>query len=314
MDLREITLEYTAELFGQTSGWPLNASFNSGKVPGIDRFASNAKSINHICQSPALLDPGFFQRSHGMTSCLDIGDLDSAHCADYLQAKSAQDALRNTQPEQNIPLMEIGDVIRQARKKKGLTLEQLAHQVGTDTGNLSRLERGKQGASQELLSKLLGALGLSLSLAQTDQSNADPGPSLTTPFRSVKIAGTAQLGAEGYWTALSPGDGHVDIPTKDKDAYALRLRGDSMSPAIRSGWVAVCEPNSQLIPGEYVHIKLKGFDGDGESMVKELLYANDEEISVMSINDAFGRRTLALAEIEYIHPVPFIVAPSKIVQ
>lgn len=249
-----------------------------------------------------------------MTSCMDTVALNSAHNADLLQAKSAQGALRPTQSRQNNPQMEIGDVIRQARKKKGLTLEQLAHQVGTDTGNLSRLERGKQGASQELLSKLLGALGLSLGLAEGDLANAEPGPAITTPYRTVKIVGTAQLGAEGYWTALSPSDGHVEIPTRDKDAYALRLRGDSMSPAIRSGWVAVCEPNSQLIPGEYVHIKLKGFDGEGESMVKELLYANDEEVSVMSINDAFGRRTLALADIEYIHPVPFIVAPSKIMQ
>ena len=248
-----------------------------------------------------------------MTTCLNVVDPESAYGADILQGKSAQCALRATQPRSNISGMEIGEIIRQARKKKGLTLEQLAHQVGTDTGNLSRLERGKQGASQELLSKLLGALGLSLGLVEGDQANAEPGPTITTPFRSVKIVGTAQLGTEGYWTELSPSDGHVDIPTKDKDAYALRLRGDSMSPAIRSGWVAVCEPNSQLIPGEYVHIKLKGVDGEGESMVKELLYANDEEVSVMSINDAFGRRTLALADIEYIHPVPFIVAPSKII-
>lgn len=179
-------------------------------------------------------------------------------------------------------------------------------------------ETHRKRIGEELARDIEAKLGLeALALDQvsgTDQSNADPGPVISTPFRSVKIAGTAQLGAEGYWTALSPCEGHVDIPTRDKDAYALRLRGDSMSPAIRSGWVAVCEPNSQLIPGEYVHIKLKGFDGEGESMVKELLYANDEEISVMSINDAFGRRTLALADIEYIHPVPFIVAPSKIVQ
>ena len=249
-----------------------------------------------------------------MTSCLDIGDLDSAQCADYLQVKSAQDALRATQPRQNNLRMEIGDVIRQARKKKGLTLEQLAHQVGTDTGNLSRLERGKQGASQELLSKLLSALGLSVSLAHADQSNVGQPIPITTPFKDIPIVGIAQLGAEGYWTALSPSEGHVAFPTKDPDAYALRLRGDSMSPAIRSGWVAIIEPNADLVPGEYVYIKLHGIHDEGESMVKELLRADDYEVSLMSINDAFGRRTIPWEQIQHCYPVGAIVPPSKIVQ
>lgn len=56
--------------------------------------------------------------------------------------------------------MDIGQKIREARKAKGLTLEALANQVDTDTGNLSRLERGKQGASQELLRKLMSVLGM----------------------------------------------------------------------------------------------------------------------------------------------------------
>ncbi|KTT33797.1 hypothetical protein SB18R_03145 [Pseudomonas oryzihabitans] len=215
----------------------------------------------------------------------------------------------------------IGSRIAVAREARGLNQSELARQLGVTPQAVQKWEAGETEPRRKRVEEIASILGTSAEhlligggKASTDRFNAEPGPSITTPFRSVKIAGTAQLGPEGYWTALSPSDGHVDIPTRDKDAYALRLRGDSMSPAIRSGWVAVCEPNSQLIPGEYVHIKLKGFDGEGESMVKELLYANDEEVSVMSINDAFGRRTLALADIEYIHPVPFIVAPSKIVQ
>lgn len=54
--------------------------------------------------------------------------------------------------------MDIGQSIRTARKAQGLTLEELANQVDTDSGNLSRLERGKQGASQELLSKIMKVL------------------------------------------------------------------------------------------------------------------------------------------------------------
>ncbi|WP_312380513.1 LexA family transcriptional regulator [Pseudomonas oryzihabitans] len=223
-------------------------------------------------------------------------------------------SLAEVNTQRNVAAMKKWNELAKARmKEQKLTQEKLAETLGVTQGAIAHWLSGRREPDLATINRILSAVGLP-GLQMGSESNADPGPMLTTPFRSVKIAGTAQLGAEGYWTALSPSDGHVDIPTRDKDAYALRLRGDSMSPAIRSGWVAVCEPNSQLIPGEYVHIKLKGFDGEGESMVKELLYANEEEISVMSINDAFGRRTLALADIEYIHPVPFIVAPSKIVQ
>jgi phage repressor protein C with HTH and peptisase S24 domain len=141
-----------------------------------------------------------------------------------------------------------------------------------------------------------------------EASNVEPGPEITSPYRAIKIVGTAQMGTEGYWYALDEGDGYVDIPSRDPGAYALRLKGDSMAPAIRSGWIAVCEPNSRLIPGEYVMIRLL----DGESMLKELLFANDVEVSVMSINDAYGRRTIPFEQIEHMHYVGAIVPPGKV--
>ncbi len=140
------------------------------------------------------------------------------------------------------------------------------------------------------------------------EQNVEIGPAIVTPYRPIKIVGTAQMGNEGYWYALDEGDGVVDVPSRDPGAYALRLRGDSMAPAIRSGWIAVCEPNHSWVPGEYVLICLTS----GESMVKELLYANDTEVSVMSVNDAFGRRTIPIEQIETIHYVGAILPPSKV--
>lgn len=141
-----------------------------------------------------------------------------------------------------------------------------------------------------------------------DASNVEQGPPIVSPYRAIPIVGTAQMGAEGYWYALEEGEGVVDVPSKDPGAYALRLRGDSMAPAIRSGWIAVCEPNGRLVPGEYVMIRLV----DGECMLKELLYANDVEVSVMSLNPAYSRRTIPMEQIEQMHYVGHIVAPSKI--
>ena len=51
--------------------------------------------------------------------------------------------------------MDIGKNIRARRKELKMTLEQLALEVGSDTGNLSRIERGQQIPNRKLLSNLV---------------------------------------------------------------------------------------------------------------------------------------------------------------
>ena len=141
------------------------------------------------------------------------------------------------------------------------------------------------------------------------ESNVEPGPPIVSAVRKIDIVGTAQLGPEGHWTGLDHTAGWVETYSRDSDAYALRLKGDSMAPAIRSGWVAVCEPNHRLVAGEYVMVTTN----DGQSMVKELLFETEEGVSLMSINTAYGeRRTVAWKDIETIHYVGAILGPSKV--
>ncbi len=224
--------------------------------------------------------------------------------------------------------MEFKDRLSQRLKETGLTQSELAKRIGVSKTTITFWKTGVNKLSGENLMALAKALrcsarwlatgegqpipdGLSLDkpwLDMDDASNVEQGPPITSPYRAIPIVGTAQMGAEGYWYALDEGEGVVDVPSKDPGAYALRLRGDSMAPAIRSGWIAVCEPNGRLVPGEYVMIRLV----DGECMLKELLYANDEEVSVMSLNPAYSRRTIPMEQIEQMHYVGHIVAPSKV--
>lgn len=143
----------------------------------------------------------------------------------------------------------------------------------------------------------------------TDQSNVEPGPPINSTPRRIDIVGTAQLGPDGYWVGVDQSDGWVETYSRDNDAYALRLKGDSMAPAIRNGWVAVCEPNHRLVSGEYVMVTTI----DGQSMVKELLFENEDGVSLMSVNSAYGeRRLIAWGDIDKIHYVGNILAPSKV--
>lgn len=157
-------------------------------------------------------------------------------------------------------------------------------------GRMRKAVSGSEGLSQE-------------------EENVEQGPPITTPIRRIDIMGTAQLGPDGYWVGLGGTDGWVETYSRDEDAYALRLKGDSMAPAIRNGWVAVCEPNHRLVPGEYVMVTMV----DGQSMVKELLFQNEDEVSLMSVNSAYGeRRSIPRTDIEKIHYVGNILAPSKV--
>lgn len=59
--------------------------------------------------------------------------------------------------------MNLGTLIKKWRLERGLTLEAVALEAGTDQGNLSRIERDAQQPSAILLSKIANALGLTVS-------------------------------------------------------------------------------------------------------------------------------------------------------
>ncbi|MEY3650960.1 MAG: Amino-acid acetyltransferase, partial [Pseudomonadota bacterium] len=69
--------------------------------------------------------------------------------------------------------MSLGQAIRQQRKNLKCTLQSLAVQIGTDAGNLSRVERGTQGLSEQMLLKLCKALNCTPAFLyeQSDQFN-----------------------------------------------------------------------------------------------------------------------------------------------
>lgn len=59
--------------------------------------------------------------------------------------------------------MNVGSVIRRLRKSMKMTLEILADAAGTDAGNLSRIERGVQSYTPEMLEAIAKGLGTTAS-------------------------------------------------------------------------------------------------------------------------------------------------------
>lgn len=222
--------------------------------------------------------------------------------------------------------MEFKDRLTQRLKETGLTQSELAKRINVSRTTITFWKTGVNKLSGENLMALAKALrcsahwlatgegapvpeGLSLDkpwLDMADASNVEQGPPIVSPYRAIPIVGTAQMGAEGYWYALEEADGTVDAYSRDASAYALRLKGDSMEPAIHSGWVAVIEPDRDYFPGEYVMVRTT----EGESMLKRLLYCNEAEVSLLSVN-GHAIRNIPTEQIEHIHSVGAIVPPSR---
>lgn len=126
--------------------------------------------------------------------------------------------------------------------------------------------------------------------------------------RLVAVVGQAKLGENGWYDVVQAAgsDGFVEAVSNDPEAYALRVVGDSMHPAIKSGWYVLVEPSHEPCPSDYVAVALT----DGRKMVKEFLYRTDREVGLQSVNGA-KRLTLQLDQIATIHPVSNLLSPGK---
>jgi transcriptional regulator with XRE-family HTH domain len=66
----------------------------------------------------------------------------------------------------------LGDVLREHRMQRGMTLRQVSAEARVSLGYISEIERGQKEASSELLASLCGALDVPLSDVLRDVSHA----------------------------------------------------------------------------------------------------------------------------------------------
>lgn len=139
----------------------------------------------------------------------------------------------------------------------------------------------------------------------TNANVAERGP---TPYirQAIAVVWTARLGENGFYDLMPGGDGQLEGAASDPDAYALRVKGDSMYPAIRDGWFVVVEPSAKATPEQFVAVQLR----DGRKMLKELITWRSDAVVLESVNGNH-RLTIPLDDIEAVHAVTSVVHPSK---
>lgn len=175
---------------------------------------------------------------------------------------------------------------------------------------LSNLEK-RDSRTSEFAVQIADALGVSPRWLLTGEEGVDEGDTLEPAgrprsVRPIPVRGTAKLGSDGYYECLDGPEGVIDYYGADPDAFAVRVKGDSMHPAIRHNSFVVVEPGGQCVVGEYVALQLR----DGRKMVKELVRETPDEVTIESVNGNH-RQTIERKDIDRMHPVAAVVAPSR---
>ncbi|WP_236572489.1 S24 family peptidase [Burkholderia sp. 8Y] len=239
-----------------------------------------------------------------------LGEIADSASADTRTMASGNDASTMTSSQR----------LRAALHDKGLTSSEIASVAGVGIDAASKWMEG-EGPEITLAQAVSIQNTYGVNAVWLTKGKGDPGitvrftdefrPIPITKWRAIPVVGRAQLGDNGHWADLEfpvgHGDGYIDFPTQDPNAYALKCEGDSMRPRIKAGEFVVIEPNQPIEPGDEVLVKSK----DGRVMVKEFLYKRAGRTHLISANDAHKPIALADDEIEKIHFVRAICRPSS---
>ncbi len=193
--------------------------------------------------------------------------------------------------------------LRQFRSQSGLTQYQLGELLGVGGDYISQLELGKKKPSTRL-ERLLELY--------RKVRDKEPGPqkeSRTENTENVTWIPIVTWAQAGIATAFEniPDDWQDRIPVvvSDKQAFAIRLRGDSMEPQFKDGDLAVILPNIPVRHGDLVvaNIIEEGF----AFKIFSLVGGDPTRISLRSYNPAYGPMEFAREQFYWIYPVDSVI-------
>lgn len=214
-------------------------------------------------------------------------------------------------------MIEYRERLAAAMKRANLDTTALRKAMGVSYQAVKRVLDGKTGAfSAENNSKAAQVLGVDsdwlasgegLAVVPTrkpsEPSNVEAGPNTLRPVQLVPVVGEVKGGDDGYFEELQypvgHGEGTVPYWVRDPHAYALRVKGDSMSPRFRAGEFVVITPSIEAQPGNDVVVLLH----NGKKLLKQLGWDRVDAIQLTSINNGYAPMTIERSEISKIHRV-----------
>ncbi len=168
----------------------------------------------------------------------------------------------------------IGERLREARENKEMDQATLAGKAGVVTRTLQRWEKGEQVPDGVAITRLAKATGVQASWLLTGEGDIyalPPRPenmyllpgSSRRKTRLVDLPLISAVPAGKVATLFHPEytDDYVTVDDiKDPEAFALRVKGNSMATRIEDGDVVVVSPQQEARSGDVCVVRVNGED------------------------------------------------------
>ena len=205
--------------------------------------------------------------------------------------------------------MSLADRLTLAMRIKGISQAALGEGVGVSQTTIWKLMNGKTSTNRKLyeiadfmkvnLDWLISGDGEMENNHQKNEieyiGNIKEG--------SIIVKGEAIMKTDGAFQMNEDFNGRLKFHSDDPNAFALKIKGDSMFPRINSGEFVVIEPNIEPCSGDEVLVRTK----DGSNMIKKLEFHRDCTYRFTSINQNHPPITLDEDMVEKIMFVSAIV-------
>lgn len=136
-----------------------------------------------------------------------------------------------------------------------------------------------------------------------DDDGVDDAPPIMRKPQMIPVVGRVQAGHDGLLhiddASVEHPDGYLLWYASCPEAYALRIRGESMSPRYLPGEFAGVDPCAEVLPSDEVIVLLK----DGRRMIKRLLWIRDDQACFESVNKDHPNIVIDCDDIDKMHLV-----------
>lgn len=211
--------------------------------------------------------------------------------------------------------MSLAERLSLAMRIKGISQATLGEGVGVSQTTIWKLMNGKTSSNRKLY-QIADYLQINLNwlVSGTGEMEFHQSKNELEYIGQLKegtilVKGEAIMGADGAFQMGEESNGRLKFYSDDPNAFALKVKGDSMFPRINSGEFVVIEPNIVPCSGDEVLVRTK----DGRNMIKKLEFHRDFIYRFTSINQDHPPLTLDENQVDKIMFVSAIVKSSRYV-
>jgi repressor LexA len=152
--------------------------------------------------------------------------------------------------------MTMNEYLRKQREDRNLTLEEISDKTGIPASTISSWERGAALPKGKNLNKICGFYGLDpRTLKSNREIEGSPRVSETGLRKIPVVSWTTAGAAKDFQDLTTQIDEMVDSSTRDPNAFAIEVVGDSMEPEVFAGDRVVLEPNREATNGDMAYVR-----------------------------------------------------------